>query len=57
MSKRIGTAIRCEEQRAQYLNQEYAKLLFVLQQHDIEALDSCKHLKNLNYYWYSLFYI
>ncbi|CAF3339478.1 unnamed protein product [Rotaria sp. Silwood1] len=39
MSKRIGTAIRCEEQRASYLNQEYAKLISVIQQHDIEAND------------------
>ncbi|CAF0728658.1 unnamed protein product [Adineta steineri] len=39
MSKRIGTAIRCEEQRANYLNEEYAKLLAVLQQYDIDAAD------------------
>ena len=45
MSKRIGTAIRCEEQRTSYLNQEYAKLISLLQQHDIEANDPCKNLK------------
>jgi hypothetical protein len=42
MSKRIGTAIRCEEQRTSYLNQEYARLLAVLQQQDIEAIDRCR---------------
>ena len=44
MSKRIGTAIRCEEQRTSYLNQEYAKLIGVLQQHDIDAGDPCEYL-------------
>jgi hypothetical protein len=43
MSKRIGTAIRCEEQRTSYLNQEYAKLIGVLQQHDIEVNDPGKN--------------
>lgn len=43
MSKRIGTAIRCEEQRTSYLNQEYAKLIGVIQQYDIEAADPCKY--------------
>ena len=46
MSKRIGTAIRCEEQRTSYLNQEYAKLIIVLQQHDIEPSDPCKFQSN-----------
>ena len=41
MSKRIGTAIRCEEQRASYLNQEYAKLISVIQQHEVEPNDPC----------------
>lgn len=44
MSKRIGTVIRCEEQRTSYLNQEYAKLISVLQQHDIEANDPCTNI-------------
>jgi len=42
MSKRIGTAIRCEEQRTSYLNQEYAKLIQILQQHDIAVINLCK---------------
>ena len=41
MSKRIGTAIRCEEQRASYLNHEYAKLTSVIQQYDIESMNPC----------------
>lgn len=41
MSKRIGTAIRCEEQRTSYLNQEYAKLISVIQQHDVVPSDPC----------------
>ncbi len=53
MSKRIGTAIRCEEQRTSYLNQEYAKLIIVLQQHDIEANDPGKYL---NQYCFLFFY-
>jgi hypothetical protein len=44
MSKRIGTAIRCEEQRTSYLNNEYARLISVLQQHDIEANDPCIYI-------------
>ena len=48
MSKRIGTAIRCEEQRTSYLNQEYAKLISVLQQHDIETTDPCRSKSNIN---------
>ncbi|CAF0725263.1 unnamed protein product [Rotaria sordida] len=46
MSKRIGTAIRCEEQRASYLNQQYAKLISVIQQHDIEANDRLTRIPN-----------
>ncbi|CAF2331655.1 unnamed protein product [Rotaria sp. Silwood2] len=46
MSKRIGTAIRCEEQRTSYLNQEYAKLISVIQQHDIEANDRLNRAQN-----------
>lgn len=42
MSKRIGTAIRCEEQRTSYLNQEYAKLIGALQQHDIDTNEPSK---------------
>jgi hypothetical protein len=48
MSKRIGTAIRCEEQRTSYLNQEYAKLISVLQQHDIDANDPCRNILKFN---------
>ena len=45
MSQRIGTAIRCEEQRVHYLKNEYDKLLTFIQPHEIAASDSCKVLK------------
>ncbi|CAF3326035.1 unnamed protein product [Rotaria socialis] len=46
MSKRIGTAIRCEERRASYLNQEYLKLISVIQQHEAEPNDPLNRLPN-----------
>jgi len=46
MSKRIGTAIRCEEQRKSYLNLEYAKLSNVLQQREIEEIDPLARTPN-----------
>ncbi|UJR33890.1 hypothetical protein I4U23_021310 [Adineta vaga] len=46
MSQRIGTVIRCEEQRVQYLTQEYNKLLAVLQQHEIEETDPLNRRQN-----------
>jgi hypothetical protein len=49
MSKRIGTAVRCEEQRTSYLNQEYAKLISVLQQHDIDVNDPGKHFNSYSF--------
>lgn len=45
MSQRIGTAIRCEEQRVQYLKKEYDKLLTFIQPHEIAASDSCRELR------------
>ncbi len=58
MSKRIGTAIRCEEQRTSYLNQEYAKLIGVLQQHDIDANDPCRNFQKIQFeFIFILFWI
>jgi hypothetical protein len=53
MSKRIGTAIRCEEQRTSYLNQEYAKLIAILQQHGVEANDPCRGF----FYWNIIYFL
>ena len=55
MSKRIGTAIRCEEQRTSYLNQEYAKLIAVLQQHDVDVNDPGKHFQFNIIFIYEIF--
>ncbi|CAF1389084.1 unnamed protein product [Rotaria magnacalcarata] len=46
MSKRIGTAIRCEEQRASYLNQEYLKLISIIQQYEAEENDPANCIPN-----------
>ncbi|CAF1268804.1 unnamed protein product [Adineta ricciae] len=46
MSQRIGTAIRCEEQRVHYLKNEYDKLLTFIQPHEIAASDSSNRRQN-----------